>query len=97
MKIFSKKVWFVTGSQDLYGSEVLKTVAKHSEEIVSGLNNSDVLSTQFINMGTVKSPAEIVSVCQAANNDQDCIGLVLWMHTFSPGKMWIAGLKEDVI
>lgn len=94
MKNSNRQVWFITGSQDLYGLDVLKTVAEHSEEIVSGLNASGIISSQFINKGTVKSSSEIVSVCQAANNDENCLGVALWMHTFSPAKMWIAGLKK---
>ncbi|PMT63294.1 L-arabinose isomerase [Vibrio parahaemolyticus] len=93
MKIFNdKQVWFVTGSQHLYGPQVLESVAQNSEEIIAGLNSSDDISVSIANKGTVKTPDEILAVCRAANNDPDCIGLMLWMHTFSPAKMWIAGL-----
>ncbi|MBM5005861.1 L-arabinose isomerase [Vibrio parahaemolyticus] len=95
MKIFNdKQVWFVTGSQHLYGPQVLKSVAQNSEEIIAGLNSSDDISVSIANKGTVKTPDEILAVCRAANNDPDCIGLMLWMHTFSPAKMWIAGLTQ---
>ncbi|TOC59046.1 L-arabinose isomerase [Vibrio parahaemolyticus] len=95
MKIFNdKQVWFVTGSQHLYGPQVLESVAQNSEEIIAGLNSSDDISVSIANKGTVKTPDEILAVCRAANNDPDCIGLMLWMHTFSPAKMWIAGLTQ---
>ncbi|EGU9028463.1 L-arabinose isomerase [Vibrio parahaemolyticus] len=95
MKIFNdKQVWFVTGSQHLYGPQVLESVAQNSEEIIAGLNSSDDISVSITNKGTVKTPDEILAVCRAANNDPDCIGLMLWMHTFSPAKMWIAGLTQ---
>lgn len=93
MKEFSnKEVWFVTGSQSLYGAEVLKTVAQNSQQIVNGLNQSPAISVPLVEKGTVKSSDEISEVCRQANNSPDCVGLVLWMHTFSPAKMWIAGL-----
>lgn len=94
MKVYSdKEVWFVTGSQNLYGKQVLQSVAQNSHEIVSGLNQSAEISTPIINKGTVKTPNEISDICRQANNDPDCVGLILWMHTFSPAKMWIAGLS----
>lgn len=94
MKEFSnKEVWFVTGSQSLYGPEVLKTVAQDSQQIVGGLNQSPAISVPLVEKGTVKSSDEIAEVCRQANNDPRCVGLVLWMHTFSPAKMWIAGLS----
>ncbi|MDA0382942.1 L-arabinose isomerase [Vibrio owensii] len=95
MKIFNdKQVWFVTGSQHLYGPQVLENVAQNCEEIIAGLNSSNDISVFIANKGTVKTPDEILAVCRAANNDPDCIGLMLWMHTFSPAKMWIAGLTQ---
>ena len=93
MKAYSdKQVWFVTGSQHLYGSQVLQNVAHNSQEIVTGLNQAQAISTPIVNKGTVKTPDEISSVCREANNDPKCVGLILWMHTFSPAKMWITGL-----
>lgn len=95
MKTFNdKQVWFVTGSQHLYGPKVLQSVAENSEEIVAGLNAAQGISVPLAYKGTVKTPDEILAVCQAANNDPNCIGLMLWMHTFSPAKMWIAGLTQ---
>ncbi|MGF1749154.1 MULTISPECIES: L-arabinose isomerase [Vibrio] len=93
MKTYSdKQVWFVTGSQHLYGPQVLQNVAQNSQEIVTTLSHSSAISTPIINKGTVTSPDEISSLCREANNHPDCIGLILWMHTFSPAKMWINGL-----
>jgi len=95
MKAFSdKQVWFVTGSQHLYGPQVLQNVAQNSDEIVKGLNEAPAISVPVVNKGTVKTPDEILEVCRQANNDNACVGLVLWMHTFSPAKMWIGGLTQ---
>ncbi|MBF4365213.1 L-arabinose isomerase, partial [Vibrio anguillarum] len=90
----NQQVWFVTGSQHLYGPQVLQNVAQNSQEIIHGLNHSPAISVPLVNKGTVKTPDEILEVCRQANNDDSCIGLVLWMHTFSPAKMWIAGLSQ---
>lgn len=94
MKAFKNlEVWFVTGSQHLYGEETLKQVAAHSEEIAKGLDNSSLIPAKIIFKPTVKSPEEIYSICAAANATTDCIGIITWMHTFSPAKMWIRGLS----
>ena len=90
----TKQIWFVTGSQHLYGPKVLAEVADNSLAIVNGLNETGKLPAALVCKPTVKTPEEIYSVCQQANNDENCVGLVLWMHTFSPAKMWIAGLNE---
>jgi L-arabinose isomerase len=87
------EIWFVTGSQDLYGAETLKQVARDSQAIVDGLNDSKRIPLKVVFTPTVKSPEEIRAVCLAANTDPKCAGLVLWMHTFSPSKMWIGGLN----
>lgn len=87
-----KKVWFVTGSQDLYGPGVLASVAEHSQTMVKELNQAANLNVSLEYKTTVKSPEDSYAICQAANADPDCIGVILWMHTFSPAKMWIGGL-----
>jgi len=87
------EVWFVTGSQHLYGEETLKKVSEHSKEIALFLNNQKQISVTIIFKPTVKTPEEIYSVCQEANASTNCIGIITWMHTFSPAKMWINGLK----
>ncbi|WP_185234791.1 L-arabinose isomerase [Teredinibacter franksiae] len=94
MKNFENKtVWFVTGSQHLYGPKTLQQVAENSQEIANGLSSSSLLSAQIEAKGIVTTPEEILKVCQQANSDDNCVGLILWMHTFSPAKMWIAGLS----
>lgn len=94
MKVFGdKNIWFVTGSQHLYGPRVLDQVGDNSRQIAAGLTASDHISAQIEAKDVVTTPEEILGVCRQANNDDDCIGLILWMHTFSPAKMWIAGLK----
>lgn len=92
-KLDKKTVWFVTGSQHLYGPETLQQVDKDSEIIVKGLNASSKIPVEVIFKPVVKSPDEILDVCVAANSDKSCVGIITWMHTFSPSKMWIAGLK----
>ena len=94
MTTMTKEVWFVTGSQHLYGPKVLENVASDSEGIVKGLNGTSKLPVNLVFKPVVKSPEEIHTVCQQANTDKNCVGLILWMHTFSPAKMWIAGLNE---
>ena len=94
MKIYgNKSIWFVTGSQHLYGPKTLQQVAENSTAIAAGLSESDFISAEVLAKGVVTTPAEILQVCLDANNDPDCVGLILWMHTFSPAKMWINGLK----
>jgi len=87
------EAWFVTGSQHLYGEETLKQVATHSTEIAKALDNSSVIPVKIIFKPVLKSPEEIYKLCQEANNAENCIGIIAWMHTFSPAKMWIGGLK----
>ncbi|MDT8416935.1 MAG: L-arabinose isomerase [Lutibacter sp.] len=90
--IAQKEIWFVTGSQHLYGEETLKQVAENSQQIVKGLNASAHIPVKIIFKPTVKTPDQITNVCQEANANNNCIGIVAWMHTFSPAKMWIRGL-----
>ncbi|MEO6851986.1 MAG: L-arabinose isomerase [Mucilaginibacter sp.] len=87
------EVWFVTGSQDLYGEETLKQVAEDSKQIAKGLDSAGQIPVRVVFKPTVKSPEEIYSICQEANTAKNCIGVIAWMHTFSPAKMWIGGLK----
>jgi L-arabinose isomerase len=96
MKINLKQyeVWFVTGSQHLYGPETLKAVAKHSQEIAKTLNAASAIPVKVVFKPVMVSPDAITQLCQSANNAANCIGLVTWCHTFSPSKMWINGLKQ---
>jgi len=87
------EVWFVTGSQHLYGEEVLKQVALHSKKIAASFNDAANIPVQVKFKPVVKSPEEIFAVCQEASTAANCIGIIAWMHTFSPAKMWIGGLK----
>jgi L-arabinose isomerase len=87
------EVWFVTGSQNLYGEETLKQVAAHAQQIVKELDASPLIPVQVIFKPVLKNPEEIYSLCQEANTSKNCIGIIAWMHTFSPAKMWIGGLK----
>jgi L-arabinose isomerase len=86
------EVWFVTGSQHLYGPETLKQVAENSQKIAAGLDRSPHVPCRVVFKPVVKTPDEISALLAEANGAKDCVGLVLWMHTFSPAKMWIGGL-----
>ena len=88
----SLEVWFVTGSQHLYGDETLKQVASHSEQIAASLNQATQIPVKVVCKPTVKSTEEIYAVCSEANVAKNCIGIIAWLHTFSPAKMWIGGL-----
>jgi L-arabinose isomerase len=87
------EIWFVTGSQHLYGEDVLKTVADHSSMIAKSFDQSKTIPVRVTFKPVVKTPDEIFKLCQDANTDANCIGIVTWMHTFSPAKMWIRGLQ----
>lgn len=87
------EVWFVTGSQHLYGEETLKQVATHSQEIASALDASSAIPVKVIFKPVLKTAEEIYQLCQEVNTAASCVGIVAWMHTFSPAKMWIGGLK----
>ena len=87
------EVWFATGSQHLYGPETLKLVAEDSQAIVSGLSKSNTIPFKIIFKPVLTTPEAILNLCLEANNTPGCIGMIMWMHTFSPSKMWINGLK----
>ncbi len=86
------EVWFVTGSQRLYGPETLAQVAESSGKIAAALDGSSRIPCRVVAKPVVKTPDEIYGLLTEANVAKGCVGLVLWMHTFSPAKMWIAGL-----
>ena len=88
------EVWFVTGAQLLYGGDAVVAVDAHSNEMVQGLNASGKLPVKVVYKGTVNSAAEVTAAFKAANADDKCIGVITWMHTFSPAKMWIHGLQQ---
>lgn len=87
------EVWFITGSQHLYGPKTLEQVAEHSREIASALDASAHIPVQVVFKPVLTTPDAIRELCLEANSAKNCIGLITWMHTFSPAKMWIAGLS----
>ncbi len=89
-----RELWFVTGSQHLYGPGPLARVAEHSAAIAGALNGDAVIPASVVAKPVMVSAEGITALCQQANADPNCIGLVLWMHTFSPAKMWINGLTQ---
>ncbi len=88
-----QEIWFVVGSQLLYGSEVLETVAKRGKEIAAFIDSNNANPCKFVYKGTIKSNKEVTAIVKEANYDDRCAGLVSWCHTFSPSKMWINGLN----
>ena len=87
------EVWFVTGSQHLYGPQTLEKVAEHSRQIAGALGASAQIPVQVVFKPVLTTPNAIRELCLEANSARNCVGLVTWMHTFSPAKMWIAGLS----
>ncbi|MGD0590159.1 MAG: L-arabinose isomerase [Bacteroidota bacterium] len=87
------EVWFATGSQHLYGPDTLRQVAQNSQAIVDGLNASGLIPVKIVFKPVLTTPESIHTLCLEANSQPNCIGLIMWMHTFSPAKMWIGGLK----
>lgn len=87
------EAWFVTGSQHLYGEKVLRQVTDHSKQIVKSLSNSKEIPIKVIFKPVVTSSESIFQLFLEANSSPSCVGIITWMHTFSPAKMWIAGLK----
>src|SRR6266436_4551602 len=88
------EIWFITGSQHLYGEQTLEQVAAHSRQMVEELNSSERLPLKLVIQPVLTRPEEIRALCLRANNESNCGGLILWMHTFSPSKMWIGGLRS---
>lgn len=88
------EVWFVTGAQLLYGGDAVVAVDSHSTQMVKALNDSGKLPVKIVYKGTANSSPEVEKVFKEANNDSKCVGVITWMHTFSPAKMWIKGLQN---
>jgi L-arabinose isomerase len=86
------EIWFLTGSQHLYGPEAIEQVGIHSQEIASALNDVAAIPTKIVYKPVLTTPEAILNVCQEANTEPNCVGVITWMHTFSPAKNWIAGL-----
>ena len=92
VQLATPSIWFVCGSQHLYGPGPLQQVAANAQTVADGLAKSKHLPLPLTFKALLTTPDEITNVMLAANADPDCAGLVLWMHTFSPSKMWIRGL-----
>ncbi|WP_215800160.1 L-arabinose isomerase [Pantoea dispersa] len=88
-----QKVWFVIGTQHLYGAETLRQVEQHARQVMDGLNQAGTLPVPLELKPLVKSPDEALALCREANHDSQCVGIITWLHTFSPAKMWIGGLS----
>ena len=93
LDLSESEVWFVTGSQHLYGPKTLETVGHDSAEIARALGAASAIPTQIVFKPVLTGSDEIRALVMAANASPHCVGLVVWMHTFSPAKMWIAGLR----
>ncbi len=93
LDLSKKEVWFVTGSQHLYGSEIFTEIADHSRQIVAALNESKDVPVKVVYKTILTTAESIRDFCLEANSARECVGVIMWMHTFSPAKMWIGGLK----
>ena len=87
------EIWFITGSQHLYGPETLEQVARDSQIISAALDASINIPVRVVFKPVLTSSESILELCQQANAAKNCIGLIAWMHTFSPAQMWIVGLS----
>ena len=94
ISINEQEIWFVVGSQLLYGESVLSTVAKRGQEMAWYIDEQPDIPCKFVYKGTIKSNEEVREIIREANYSQKCIGIVTWCHTFSPSKMWINGLSQ---
>ncbi len=88
------ELWWITGAQLLYGGETVKIVDGHSQEMVAGLNAGGIIPIKVVYKGTANSSKEVEQIMLEANSAPQCAGVITWMHTFSPAKMWIKGLQR---
>ena len=88
------ELWWITGAQLLYGGDTVKIVDGHSQEMVAGLNESGIIPVKVVYKGTANSSKEVEQIMLEANSCPKCAGVITWMHTFSPAKMWIKGLQQ---
>jgi L-arabinose isomerase len=86
------EVWLATGGQELYGEATLSQVDEHSLEVARCLDEAEAIPVRVIHKPAVTSPESVRRLCLEANAADDCVGVIAWMHTFSPAKMWISGL-----
>jgi len=92
LKLRPYEFWFVTGSQHLYGEETLKQVAEHSKLIAKSFDKDEIIPFKVVFKPILTNSDDIRKLCLEANTNENCAGIITWMHTFSPAKMWIAGL-----
>ena len=92
MPLSDYKIWFLTGSQHLYGPEAIEQVGAHSREIAAYLDSAAAIPPEIVYKPVLTTAEEIYSICSEANTNAQCLGVIAWMHTFSPAKNWIAGL-----
>ena len=92
MDLKKYEYWFIVGSQDLYGDETLKKVAEHARIMTDDFNNDPLLPGRVVLKPTAITPNAIRGLFEEANAAKNCAGIITWMHTFSPSKMWIQGL-----
>ncbi|MDQ1529795.1 MAG: L-arabinose isomerase, partial [Actinomycetota bacterium] len=85
----SREVWFLTGSQGLYGQETLDQVASQSQEIATALGNSSDIPVTIVWKPVLTDSDAIKRLFLEANSNDSVVGVIAWMHTFSPAKMWI--------
>ena len=86
------EIWLVVGSQDLYGEAVLQQVDEHAAQVANGLDAASAMPVRVVSKPVVKSAEDVQAICLEANASEACVGVVTWMHTFSPARMWISGL-----
>jgi L-arabinose isomerase len=87
------EIWLLTGSQHLYGEEALRRVAADAAEVATGLDAAPAVPVRVVAHAVVTTPEEARTACEAASRAPECVGVVVWMHTFSPAKMWLGGLQ----
>lgn len=87
------ELWFATGSQHLYGEKTLQSVAAHAREIAGALAQSKLIAVNVVVKPVLTTPDGIGDLCTEANASGKCAGVIAWMHTFSPAKMWLGGLR----
>jgi L-arabinose isomerase len=93
IKLKTFEIWFITGSQHLYGPETLKQVAVDSQEIARALDAAPAMPLKVVFKPVLTTPDAVTALCREANDAPNCVGLITWCHTFSPSKMWINGLR----
>ena len=93
VNINNYEVWFITGSQHLYGEGPLNQVAEHAQAITKGLNEASNIPVKVVYKPVMTNADAIKRLCMAANESDHCVGMIMWMHTFSPAKIWMAGLQ----